>query len=835
MIKHPYEKWLDSVRNPSQYVGNELHSTGSEKFRTADCRIALSFPDLYKIGMSHLGMKILYSIINNNPRLCAERFFMPEIDMAEILSANNEPLRSLESHDPLSSFDVVGFSITTELSFTTILKMLELGNVPLQQEERNDSHPFVIGGGAAIYNPEPIADFFDLFVLGDAEQLLPELLNKIADYKKQSLDRSAVLRKLADLKGVYVPSLFNVTYDGPAVKDISAVDKNVKKPERLYLDDLADSPYPFDMVIPYGQPVFDRLSVEIDRGCTQSCRFCQAGFTYRPVRERNVESLLGIIDKGLKATGFDDVSLASLSSSDNSNIDKLVSELADQTVKDRISLSLPSLRSGTLTDNLIEQVSRVRKTGFTITAEAGSQRLRNVINKKISDDEIMETARKLLIGGWSRLKLYFMIGLPTETDDDIDGIIRMVQRIKGLKINGRRFHKINVGVSQFVPKPHTPFQWEPMESIESLLRKKRYLQSAFDRIRGVNMKGHHVEMSYFESLMARGDRRFGKVILNAFNKGCVLDEWTEHFKEEIWLEAFGEERISVDEFAQRRRSAEELLPWDHLDIGVSKKYFLRELAHAGKEELTQDCRFEKCIGCGIDPCNMVIQESGAMPEPGKMTAQSDGLKRPNGFRYRIGFRKEGLARYLSHLEMITALSRALRRARIPVAYTNGMHPHQKLSFGPALSVGVISVCELIDIELEENLDPVEFRSRLNPELEKGILIYSVRELTPPYKSIQASTTATIYELSDDASNEPALELVRDELEKFDGVTVSEPNSKTLCIETINPGILGRLKKALPGFQLSDTRKLVKTGIMMKSGNESSVRKKDHKTAEARYL
>ena len=815
MTDHPYEKWLDSVRNPSQYVGNEVHSVERES-SSADCRIALSFPDLYKIGMSHLGMKILYSIVNSKPGLRAERFFMPETDMAEILSANNEPLRSLESHDPLCSFDVVGFSITTELSYTTILKMLELGKVPLKQNERDDSHPFVIGGGAAIYNPEPIADFFDLFVLGDAEELLPGLLNKIADYKKQHLDRAALLRKLADLKGVYVPSLFNVTYDSVAVKKISAVNENVKNPERLYLDDLADSRYPFDMVIPYGQPVFDRLSVEIDRGCTQSCRFCQAGFTYRPVRERSVESLLGIIDKGLKATGFDDVSLASLSSSDNSNIDKLVSELAEQTVKDRISLSFPSLRSGTLTDNLIKQVSRVRKTGFTITAEAGTQRLRNVINKKISDDEILETGRKLLLGGWSKLKLYFMIGLPTETDEDIDGIIRMVQRIKGLKVNGKRFHRINVGVSQFVPKPHTPFQWEPMESIDSLLRKKRYLQSAFDRIKGVNMKGHHVEMSYFEALMARGDRRFGNVILNAFSKGCILDEWTEHFNYELWFDAFREEGISTEDFAQRRRSADEVLPWDHLDIGVSKKYFLRELSHAGKEELTQDCRFEKCIGCGIDPCNMVIQESGAMPEPGETVGQPTERKQPKGFRYRIGFRKEGLARYLSHLEMITAISRALRRARIPVAYTSGMHPHQKLSFGAALSVGVISLCELIDIELEESLDPAEFRLRLNPELENGILVYSVTDISPPYKSIQASTTATIYELTDSVVNEPSLESVREELEKFDGVIVSEPDSKTLRIETINPGILGRLKKAIPDFRLSDSRKLVKTGIMMKS-------------------
>ncbi|MFQ5431278.1 MAG: TIGR03960 family B12-binding radical SAM protein [Nitrospinota bacterium] len=815
MTEHPYERWLDSVRNPSQYVGNELHSAECES-SGADYRIALSFPDLYRIGMSHLGMKILYSIVNSRQGLCAERFFMPETDMAEILCANNEPLRSLESHDPLHSFDVVGFSITTELSFTTVLKMLDMGRVPLKQDERKETHPLVIGGGAAIYNPEPIAVFFDMFVLGDAEELLPELLFQIADYKKQGLGRKTILRKLADSKGVYVPSLFNVTYHGPAGDKILPVDGDVPKPERLYLDDLAKSPYPFDMVIPYGQPVFDRLSVEIDRGCTQACRFCQAGFTYRPVRERSPELLLGIIDKGLKATGFDDVSLASLSSSDNSNIDRLVSEIAGQTVKDRISLSFPSLRSGTLTDNLIEQVRRVRKTGFTITAEAGTERLRRVINKKVSDDEIMETARKLLIGGWRRLKLYFMIGLPTETDEDIDGIVRMVQRIKGLKINGGRFSRINVGVSQFVPKPHTPFQWEPMESVDSLLRKKRYLQSAFDRIKGVNMKGHHVEMSYFEALMARGDRRFGNVILNAFNKGCVLDEWSEHFKQELWFEAFREEGISIDDFAPRRRAADEVLPWDHLEIGVSKKYFLRELSRAGKEVLTQDCRFDKCVGCGINPCNMVIKETAAKPATGKTTAQTDGRKRPEGWRYRIGFRKEGLSRYLSHLEMITAISRVLRRARIPVAYTNGMHPHQKLSFGAALSVGVISLCEFIDIELDESIDPSELISRLNPELEKGIVVYTAVLLSPPYRSIQASTAATIYELTDSAANEPALERLRDELVKLDGVTVSEPDSKTLRIETINPGILGRLRKIFPDFRLSESRKLVKTGILMKS-------------------
>jgi radical SAM family uncharacterized protein/radical SAM-linked protein len=786
--------------------------------------MALCFPDLYRIGMSHLGMKILYSIVNGKPDLCAERFFMPEPDMAEILKANHEPLRSLESHDPLHAFDVVGFSITTELSFTTILAVLDLGGVPLKQTERGVEHPFVIGGGAAIYNPEPIADFFDMFVLGEAEEILPSLLYKLAEYKKSGIARNRILRKLAEIEGVYVPSLFKTTYDGPSVKEISPVYPDVPTPKRVFLEELESSPYPFDMPIPYGQPVFDRLSVEIDRGCTQACRFCQAGFTYRPVRERKPETVLGIVRKGIEATGFDDVSLASLSSGDYSNIDALVRALADAMEDERVSLSFPSLRSGTLTDNLVEQVRRVRKTGFTITAEAGTERLRNVINKKIPDSEIIETARKLLKGGWGKLKLYFMIGLPTETDEDIEGIVRLVQRIKALKENGKRFHKINVGVSQFVPKPHTPFQWEPMESVESLLGKKRRLLSAFGRMKGVYMKGHEVETSYMESLFARGDRRFGAVVLNAYKKGCRLDEWTEHFRPELWLDAFREETVFPDDFAQRRRSEKEVLPWDHIDVGVDKKYLLRELSHAKKGELTQDCRFEECIGCGIDPCNMVLNEPVEKIDWHEAQHRSTAKPAAAARRYRIGFRKESLARYLSHLEMITAITRAIRRARLPVAYSQGMHPHPKLSFGAALSVGVVSLCEMIDIEMEGTVDPSELRDRLNSELETGITVYSVTPLFPPYRSIQERTSATIYELVDVAPNEPPLERVRQALETFDGVKVSEPDSNdgesknVLRIETKNPGILGRLKKVLPEFHLSDTRKLVKTAILWKQSN-----------------
>lgn len=814
MTEHPYGRWLDGVNNPSQYVGNEVHSVVKDKAGVR-CRIALCFPDLYKIGMSHLGLKIIYSVVNRREGFWAERCFAPEPDLEEILRRENEPLRTLESHDPLRDFDIVGFSISTELCFTEILAMLELGGIPLKGADRGGSAPLVIGGGAAVFNPEPVADFFDLFLLGDAESALPWLMEEYAEAKKAGVPRAGILRRLAAIEGVYVPSLYSVEYNGPALAAITPLVAGMKKPRRAVLPSLSQSPFPFDMVIPYGQPVFDRLAVEIDRGCTGGCRFCQAGMTYRPVRERPPAEVLDIVGKGLRSTGFDDVSLASLSSGDYSSIEPVVTALMDRTEEEKVSVSLPSLRSGTLTENVIGQVARVRKTGFTITAEAGTERLRKVINKKIPDAEIIETARRVLAGGWRQLKLYFMIGLPTETDADVEGIAGLVRKIFLLKEEGRRFQGVNVGVSQFVPKAHTPFQWEPMDSMGENLRKKEFLRSAFRGMRGVQMKGHDVEMSYMEGVFSRGDRRLGEAVLRAYRAGCRLDGWSEYFKFDVWREAFSGCGINPDDYALRRRAGDEVLPWDHLDVGVTKKYLWRDLQLAAKGEESPDCRFDRCLGCGLPADDNVIQP--VMAVPAHKPARVEEINAPV-FRYRIGFRKEGMARYLSHLELLAAFSRALRRAGLPVSYSGGFHPHIKMAFGGALSVGVVSLDELVDVDFSARVGPDDIVRRMNAELEKGVSLYGAALLSPPLRSIQSETAKTVWELADTGAPAPPLAEVERAIANIPGLTVirfeHDNDGGRLVFESTREGFLGKLRKDLPGFVLSSNRRLIKTMTVM---------------------
>jgi len=815
MTKHPYERFLDRVHSPAQYVGNEVHSVVHPK-SPVRCRIALCFPELYSIGMSHLGLKILYSIANNSPDLAAERFFTPEPDMEQLLRETGELLRSLESHDPLGEFDIVGFSIPTELCFTGILTMLDLGGIPLKRADRDETHPLIVGGGASVFNPEPVADFFDIFIMGDAEEALPATARAYAACKREGLPKNETLRRLARIEGVCVPSLFTVEYDGVKIQSITPAAPDIKKPRRAILDDLGKSPFPYDMVIPYGQPVFDRLSVEIDRGCTGGCRYCQAGMTYRPVRERKADDIIGIIERGVRETGFDDVTLASLTSGDYSSIEQLVTMVMDKTEDARVAVSLPSLRSGTLSDNLIKQISRVRKTGFTITAEAGSERLRRVINKKITDDEIVETARKVLANGWRVLKLYFMIGLPTETDEDVEGIVRLVEKINYMKENGKRFQTINVGVSQFVPKAHTPFQWVAMDRPEELLRKKEMVYEGFRRMRAVKLKGHEVEMSYMEGVFSRGDRRLAEVVLNAYRKGCRLDGWSEHFRFDLWREAFADAGLDADNFALRARDKDEALPWDYLDIGVAKKFLLRDLKDAEKEIESPDCRYGVCQGCGLPADDNIIQNPAEHPAPRQRARREETN---TAGRYRISFRKEGPARFISHLDMVTAFGRAFRRAGLPVAYSQGFHPHQRMSFGSALPVGVVSLAESLDVEMATPAEPSEIMEKLNRQLERGLTIYSVALMTPPYRSIQSAAAFIVWEITDTGEMSPPLADARAALDKMDGmlstIITESAGQKTLRFEYLLDGALTKLKKQVPGFALSADRRLTKVAVIMK--------------------
>lgn len=713
-----FENILESVRKPSSYLGSEPNSV-HKNYNEVEASIALVFPDLYEIGMSHLGLKILYHIINSRPDLAAERVFAPDVDFAELIKQENAPLMSLESRRPLSLFDVVGFTIPYELSYTTMLYVLDLAQIPRYAKERGPGDPLIIGGGAGVYNPEPIAPFFDLFVLGDGEYVTMTILRKAAEMRHEQ--RSEVLVEMAKIDGVYVPSLFEITYaDDGSLATITPKLADYDKAKRVFIPTLTESPYPVDMVIPFGETVHDRVSVEIDRGCTQGCRFCQAGTTYRPVRERTPEETIRIMDEVIEKTGYDDISVTSLSAGDYSKIGPLLTALMDRYEEKKISLSLPSLRSGAVTDEIVEQVKRVKKTGFTITAEAGSQRLRDVLNKKATEDEILGAASKIVGAGWRTIKLYFMIGLPTETMDDIDAIYELADKLSRLKVNGKRFMTINLAASNFVPKAHTAFQWYGQDEIATLVEKKERLFSLIKSNKKIRFKWHNPKMSHIEAAMSRGDRRLSAVIEKAYEKGQILDAWSERFDFDRWKEAFEDCGLDSAFFANRDFELEAPLPWDHIDTGLTKKYFRREYDLALKGTLTSDCKTEECIGCGLDP-SVCFEPYDLFIPPMEESKEETEKGR---FWFSLTYERLGLSRFFSHLEMKAMIERAFTISKLDIAYTEGFSPHPRISYGPALPVGTESEEEFLTVELKTAVDLSGMIDSLNKTLPAGLKFIS---------------------------------------------------------------------------------------------------------------
>jgi radical SAM family uncharacterized protein/radical SAM-linked protein len=751
-----YKDLIKKVQKPSRYIGREINSVhksplippfnkgGQGGIRT---KIALIFPDLYEMGMSHLGLKILYHIINLRDDAVAERVFAPDTDYEELLLKNNLPLASLESSIPLGQFDMLGFTLQYELSYTNILNILKLGRIPIRQADRRDDAPLVIGGGPCVFNPEPLSDFFDLFVIGDGEEIISELINKYQDLKEKNLSRAKVLDNLSDIEGIYVPSLFSVSYkDDNTIEKIIGLKEGYGSIKKRTLHDLNSSPYPTSQIVPYTSLIHDRVSVEIDRGCTHGCRFCQAGIIYRPLRERSPQKVEELLNETLKNTGYEEISLGSLSSGDYCNITPLAKAIMNNFEKDKISISLPSLRPDTLNPELLKEISRVRKTGFTITVEAGTQRMRNLINKKIKEEDIFSAVNSIASSGWDSLKLYFMIGLPLETDDDIEGIYNICTEI--LK-REKRIKNINVGISSLVPKAHTPFQWVGQDGMDNLKRKLGYLHRRFKTNRKVNLKWHKVEISFLEGVFARGDRRLGKVLETAHGMGCKFDGWTERFDFNKWSEAFKRCGINPEFYANRNINKDEILPWLHIKTGVSQKFLYREFETSIKDMLSSDCRYEGCIGCGLDPARCKIQgirgkrqearDSSASPQNDITCNLQSATHSPIRSRIRIRYEKKGDMKYLSHLEVGRAFSRAFRRTGAPLSYSEGYHPHPKIAFGFALPVGIESSWEYFDAEINAHIKTDEIIDRLNKELPEGLKTISAEFITSKTKSISDTT------------------------------------------------------------------------------------------------
>jgi radical SAM family uncharacterized protein/radical SAM-linked protein len=774
-MQHIYADFIDKVATPARYLGGEYQSVIKDPARVA-ARVCLAFPDVYEIGMSHMGTKILYSLLNKRDEIWCERAFTPWTDMEAELRTHGLPLVSLESQTPLAAFDVLGVSLQYELTFTNVLTMLDLGGVALRAAERADDAPLVLGGGPVATHPEPLARFFDAFFIGEAEELLPELALAWSAMRRRGTPRREALIELAARFPVYVPSLYEVVIDEATGMEVVGAPLDPRVPARVRRAMIADIdayPFPSDTPVPYAEAVFDRAGVEIARGCTEGCRFCQAGMIYRPVRERSPASIIASIVDGVKRGGYDETSLTCLSTADYSAITPLVRGVMKALEGQKVSLSVSSLRAYGLGDEILDHMSQMRISGLTFAPEAGTQRMRDVVNKNVTEAHVTESAERVFGRGMNRLKLYFMIGLPTEEDDDVRGIVETGRRM--LEVGRRHVQRraeVTVSVSSHVPKPHTPFQWCAQDSLAEITRKQGILQGAA-REPGLRVKYHDRGISYVEGVMSRGDRRIGAAIELAWRRGARFDGWEECFDLERWQGVLAECGVDVASYLGTRPVTARL-PWDHIDVGLEDGFLLAEYRKAVKSRLSPPCgkvvgqlvhhtnladaepdqRKLVCYDCGV-ACDLssmrgerlvYLRQLGAeapRPPAEKVTRALKASKLPPGVfapeerstRIRLRYTKLGRSSFLGHLDTMRVLMRMFRRAEIAVIHSRGFHPKPEMSFSPALSLGIASLGELVDVVFAGDVDADDVRRRLSEVAPEGIQFTGAWALEPARRSL----------------------------------------------------------------------------------------------------